>query len=78
MSNREMWQLTIVDTSGHNTMVLGPERELRPIYEKWRDSTYEDSTKIVVQGIADDAARSKVEIAMKQEDVRAIFLEEFY
>lgn len=78
MANREMWQLTIIDTSGHSTFVIGPEKDLRPVYEEWRECTFENTGKIVVKGIADDAARSRVEIAMKQEDIRAILLEEFY
>ena len=78
MADRKLYKLTIIDTSGHYTDVIGYEEGLRRVYESWRDSTFDDNKKIVVSGFCDDYARSRVEVAMELESVRGITLEEFY
>ncbi len=78
MADSKLYKLTIIDTSGNLTWVLGPEKELRPIYESWRDSTFDDTKKVVASGICDDAGRSRVEVAMEKESVRGMTLEEYY
>lgn len=68
-----VYTLHVIDVHGNTFNVHGTDEQLRPVYEEWRDSTF-DSGKLTIKGFSDNWKRTPVDMVLNREMVQGMVL----
>jgi hypothetical protein len=73
-SQDPVYILHVIDVHGNSYHVHGTERQLRPIYDDWKTTSFDVSGKLVVKGFAEDWRHNPVEMAMERDSIKGMIL----
>jgi len=75
MRTQPLYELSLYCSGGRKFSIAGEFKDLEQAYCSWRDSTFDDSTKLEVLGVSHCARRVPVRLAVARDEIEGMRLE---